>query len=415
MKILRIIITVGLVVLMTACGQNANEPTAQIDFGDMFVKSDSLGYDGRLYDQLLFSVETENGVYFMDNSEMIHFYDFDSGKSVLVCNKPECRHDRWGLDTPEAERCNAHLGYTCIFHQGFVYDGSLYIITADMEQRGRVIRSDLDRSNQEVIAEFETTWFGNFYVRENIVYFSGAMPVYETGEYGVTEFPKKTVFWLYGVDLRTGQVMELTERRTEYNGEVSVISAVGDDLYLSVNYCNSFYDGTNWDEADNQIELYDYDITTGEMNRLNVEITAPAGGAFMIANGFAYLMERESPDSVTDRIVAVDLGTGVRTTVTDNAYALSFERGNGIFTYTYQKENGEFIYIYNTATGEMVKHKAIEGFFAVDFLDKYVYGYDSVSPDGSLDSNHLAIVTKEAYYTGGESGGGVMIIAGESK
>ena len=109
MKILRIIFAVVLAVLMTACGQIANEPTAQDDFGDMFVKSDGLSYDGRLYDQLLFSVETENGVYFMDNSEMIHFYDFDSGKSVLVCNKPECRHDRWGLDTSEAERCNARI------------------------------------------------------------------------------------------------------------------------------------------------------------------------------------------------------------------------------------------------------------------------------------------------------------------
>lgn len=68
----------------------------------------------------------ENGYYFMDaTANYIYYYDIDSGESIPLCGKAECKHND--------ASCDAYVGTTGshILNKIYYYDGYLYLIAID--------------------------------------------------------------------------------------------------------------------------------------------------------------------------------------------------------------------------------------------------------------------------------------------
>ncbi len=105
---------------------------------------------------------TETGYYIVgederDNKNYIFYGDYGSDTLVKLCGRPDCDHLN--------EDCNARFD-SC---DSVYYDGShLFVNEAPFPGKPRVIRMDLDGSNQEVVldlADFVTSQmsFGNYY------------------------------------------------------------------------------------------------------------------------------------------------------------------------------------------------------------------------------------------------------------
>ncbi|MGN0455778.1 MAG: hypothetical protein ACI4F2_02860 [Acutalibacteraceae bacterium] len=83
----------------------------------------------------LSSCATDKGIYYLDQSAYIKFFDYKSGKNVYLCSKPECAHND--------EDCYANSNAKLIFAQ----DSALYIIDYD----NKLVKRNSDGSNSSVI------------------------------------------------------------------------------------------------------------------------------------------------------------------------------------------------------------------------------------------------------------------------
>ena len=77
----------------------------------------------------------DKGIYYLDHSAYIKFFDYTSGKSVFVCSKPECAHNN--------ENCYAYSDASFIFIQ----NESLYII----DNENNLVKRNADGSDSSVV------------------------------------------------------------------------------------------------------------------------------------------------------------------------------------------------------------------------------------------------------------------------
>ena len=75
----------------------------------------------------------------------VHFTDFASGESAVLCSRPDCRHDD--------ENCYAYFDEP-VFED--IYDGSLYVVdNGDTLNGSKIYKCNTDGSDRKVIAEFD--------------------------------------------------------------------------------------------------------------------------------------------------------------------------------------------------------------------------------------------------------------------
>ncbi len=85
------------IVLLAGCNSESSEP----DRAAIFSRS---------------SVASDKGIYYRDERAYLKFFDYESGKNVYLCNKPECTH--------EEEDCYANCGSGLMAY----YGDELYIV-----------------------------------------------------------------------------------------------------------------------------------------------------------------------------------------------------------------------------------------------------------------------------------------------
>lgn len=83
----------------------------------------------------LSSFPTDKGIYYLDQSAYIKFFDYHSGRNVYLCSKPECTHN--------TEDCYANINARFIF----IKNNELYI----MDNENNLVKRKADGSNSSVI------------------------------------------------------------------------------------------------------------------------------------------------------------------------------------------------------------------------------------------------------------------------
>ncbi len=100
---------ISISIFATGCGKQEQITSSEYIAG----KDDQTCLDG--YRDVATS---ENGYYFLSNS-FVYFYDSNSKKTHVLCNKPECAHD--------GEGCNAYINAMAIRY----YEHALYYVSCD--------------------------------------------------------------------------------------------------------------------------------------------------------------------------------------------------------------------------------------------------------------------------------------------
>lgn len=154
-------------------------------------------------------METENAYYYTGNymNYELYYYDKASGKSIFLCNKPECSHDG-------NEFCAATAGGRYVMYTRLYKDG-IYIAALEPEENRidkKLFKVSLDGTKMETIATYgydpASDGIGMSYDEEKymVLYDDKAIIPYET--------PQNDGWQTYGtaiVDLKSGKVQYLKE------------------------------------------------------------------------------------------------------------------------------------------------------------------------------------------------------------
>ena len=161
--------------LMIGCNDNKNLGNEYIEGKDaqyMFMGSQDKNYIAM----------AENGYYFL-NGIYIYYCDFDTMQSVVLCNKPNCLHDK-ELDETKKYNCNGFVLSVDLCEFLTVYDGYLYCYISEdfvkatdpSKSIPELIKISLDGSERSTICTLEksirtmTLHRGKlYYVVENII------------------------------------------------------------------------------------------------------------------------------------------------------------------------------------------------------------------------------------------------------
>lgn len=325
-------------------------------------------------------METENAYYYTTNDFKyeLHYYDKASGKSIFLCNKPECSHDG-------NEFCAATAGGRFVMYTDMYKDG-IYVAALEPEENRvdkKLFKVSLDGTKLETIATFgyEPTdgGFGHGYDSEKymVIYQGKAFIPYTT--------PREDGFNNYGtaiVDIESGKV--------EYLEECDGRKLQGQEKYIPYGEYLYYYEVG---PRRSPITLYRYHISKETVEEI------PINGDFvdycivdgrvvysqMDEDGFVhfYSMNPDNPDNpettdLTGPLTAAD-GTPL---LGEWEGALRYD-GEYLMTYAYPgKSKGGFIYYIFSKDGtlltEFTPPETINREMSPDFgiMNGYVYFAD---------------------------------------
>ncbi len=183
-----------LIFTLAGCGTGKEE--------EVFEQGNIMPYWGSI-------METENAYYYTTNEFKyeLHYYDKATGKSIFLCNKPECSHDG-------NEFCAATAGDRLVMYTALYKDG-IYVAALEPEENRvdkKLFKVSLDGTKMETVATFEyeptsgLIAHGIDPAKYMVLYQGKAFIPYAT--------PRKDGFNNYGtaiVDLESGKVKYLEE------------------------------------------------------------------------------------------------------------------------------------------------------------------------------------------------------------
>ena len=337
------------------------------------------GADGfRTYFMYSVEINTQKGFYYPDQEGFMYFFDYDAEKDTIVCNKPNCKHQQWDENTPLEERCNAYVG---LHSTGFISRDKLYIMENTYGNKGnhqiRIVESDLDRMNQREVTVFDSDSVFSFAVKENMLYaIVDQIEQIDHKDGTITSGSRKKA-QLCSIDLSDGAIRVLMEKE-DFSAVVTIMAVEDDRLYLDYSYFKKPFDGTNYKEASQVVEYYEYSTKTGELREVLKKFKEDQIIKASFANG--YLFAKTAPidrsmnegEDINCGLVKIDLATEevqelVRMT----------ERGMLFPNYAiYQKdgEQGGFIYDFRKNKEVSAPKMNLEHFYPYCEAGEYVYG-----------------------------------------
>lgn len=305
--------------------------------------------------EISFGFASEDGLYHTNSTGFLYFFDSHTRQDVIVCNKPNCAHKAWSEDTPDEQRCNAYLAQSPM---GFVLEDSLYIMNEDfLTQTITIIQSGLDRTGRKEVAQLEGNATLSFVVKDHFLYTTGEFGLKEKDENGMEIPSGEFETWLLKVDLRNGEVTNLTERKKRFNGGILIAGVYGDRIYCTEEYFEKKYDGTNYKEANHQTNWYTYEISTGKLESAfedqSFENIYLYGNKMVSKTGVGAPKEDVAHEFKQYQITVWDLDTGVSHSIVTANELLSCVDGK-IF-YTIEEGENQRYYYYNMDNGKTVE------------------------------------------------------------
>ncbi len=364
------------------------------------VKENAQYYDPMMY----MGFASEDGIYYKNSTGFLYFFDYQTTQDVIVCNKPNCTHNIWYDSTPDEQRCNAYLPNS-LGGAGFVLEDSLYIFHEDLKtQTSSLIQSKPDRTSPKEIAGFENNVISPFVVDRQTLYLSGCAILMEKDEDGIEHPTGENETWIFQLDLETGKLTNLTERKKAYSSDLYIVGICNGKIYYKESYFETMYDGTNYEEANHRVDWYSYDISKGLTERIFED--AYFQEAYLYHNKLAgifgkYTAEKGKEDtSVNDRyeqieITVLDLDTGKRKSIVTADKLLDYIDGK-VFYIMEEAERRRYYYydIEKEKTMEMsrefMEHLHVRG----DFGDYLMVIQDD--PDTGIGEYFL--IRKQDFY-----------------
>lgn len=368
-RLKKIIILIVLnIVFISGCSTNTDSP------GENNVQ---------VYEQFgALEFSTDDGFYHTNNSGYLYFFDYETKKDVLTCSKVNCR-----MEAQLKEDSEAYIGNN---GAGFVSGDKLYVISKndDIEKKYSLIESNLDRSNQKEIVKINSTMILSFAVIKETAYFAIDEVIFTESESGaIVEEPKHNCY-LLGVDLKSGKQERLTEPKNNFNNSLKIVAADENMIYMTYNYFENYFDGTNFKDANEKIENYEYDIKTKKLTSVLEDRNIVKGqliGDTLLTVESKYINEKE--------VNSEKLFTVMKYTLPDyKPIEIVSTRQYPIFNndeWIYQDDKTKEFYSLDFETVESKKIIMNEAKGVIIFNDAKDYYYISYMKDGKMERGFI--------------------------
>ncbi|MBD5550792.1 MAG: hypothetical protein HDQ96_06380 [Lachnospiraceae bacterium] len=311
------------------------------------------GADAQYYDTMQNAgFASDDGIYHTNSTGFLYFFDYHTKQDVIVCNKPNCTHKAWYQDTPDEQRCNAYLP-DALGGCGFVLEDSLYMFNAVLAtQTSSIVQSGLDRTGQKEIASFENTVILPFVVDGECLYMSGTAILTEKDEDGMESPTGENETWLFKLDLQTGEITNLTERKRAYSSDLYIVGFYNGKIYYRESYFEKKYDGKNYEEAKHQVDWYSYDISADKSEQIYEDQLFQE--AYLYENKFISMFGKDGK-SMENRyeqfeIAVWDMDTGESQSIVTADKLLYYVDGK-VF-YVMEEEESQRYYYYDIEKGK---------------------------------------------------------------
>ncbi len=241
-----LLLLICLLIPLTACGEKGKADSQSgesagsdgiSEAADGEAQSDDAEYDGKRYGSSI--AISNDGELFIDSQVRLNFFDFSIMDSVLICSKPNCRHDThdcssYGMDIDP-----------------FIYNGNIYFFEADSYMKKdkpvynmHFVRADIDGTNRKVLLTLEDMEdSSDCLLIGSTLYFGMRTHGYTDLSLDHSEPTAK----LFSYDLESGQLSELFSMKKGYSCAIQIDGEYNGDIYFTVSYLEEkfVYDPNN--------------------------------------------------------------------------------------------------------------------------------------------------------------------------
>lgn len=196
---------------------------------------------------------TAAGGVYVGGDALLHYYDKETASDVILCHKPDCRHEAYDSARNPDPVCDAALNKDLSMKCIPFMDGEYIYLFGDKDVgRGVIYRERADGSEREQLAvtEYQCLENANGYIKGNKAYLVGNQPV-------VTEDPvggvgsNKCYYVLLEVDLTDGTCTPRSEIKPYDFQGMFLLGTSGEELYYYFTYRENSADGENSPDREN--------------------------------------------------------------------------------------------------------------------------------------------------------------------
>jgi hypothetical protein len=209
-----IILSIG---IFAACNNKKNIQNVH-PISNNYYSNSSHYVDGQDYQYMYFTqgeplqmAESKTGYYFL-SGEYIYYADKKNMKPVILCNKPNCLHDR-ETDPTKVDNCNA---FVCGVNFLAYYDGNLYATckaSGKQSDENELIKISLDGTKRTAVLKFDSEPNSLAIHRGKVYYTETVFDKNQKAIYGVKEFDLKNIIAkphdIYTGTLQKGDIQDL--------------------------------------------------------------------------------------------------------------------------------------------------------------------------------------------------------------
>ncbi|MCD7733374.1 MAG: ABC transporter substrate-binding protein [Oscillospiraceae bacterium] len=229
----------------------------------------------------------EGGELFVDSLSRLHFVDFESMVSVIVCPYPNCTHT-------DSETCPSFGMY----NHPFLYDGKLYYFVTGVsmgddgyENYFSIYSAETDGTSRvklKTVSDRTVNVYERIVLIGDTLYFCSEESVYDA--YGTSTNQRTIYFSSYS--LSSGEYSEVAEVGSYDGGEDWVYGEYNGKIYLQYSYLKGDeptiedimqddYKNADWYNYD----YYMYNIETGEFSESDITNISEWSNGYLILNG----------------------------------------------------------------------------------------------------------------------------------
>lgn len=345
--------------------------------------------DFRTINNMSIGVEDDEGYYYSSEG-LIRYYDFKSKKSVIVCSKPGCDHAPYSSSIEKDKLCDAAIKDNSGFYLTIYGDHIYAFERGSFDDKGlstNIIKSNKDRSEMKIVANFKGTSFYEMIQTGDSVFFTAYEPKFEKSDDGSLKQTQLTTSYIYEYNYKDGKLTTINESEPMYILDERIIGKLDNKLIILRQYAE---EETTTEDFREKLTKELWELEDGKLKKSDIELDKKEQ-VIAISEGYLYITKPGTENNTFDLLRS----KGNREDESIIAEGISNPNYTGD-SFLYTKGGKKYAYKLGEKTESEVKEPARES---------YVYGIvrDNYVVIAKHDEDYkLAFVGRDDYLNGAD-------------